>query len=123
MSHVKKIGDIINSFITGESVNRKRPRDEVGEKEAKRSKSSHSLDKTAFMSRVSSYNCPGWGGRKVGPLLLARHGWEALQDQQLMVRCTSCQVTVVNKLNFSSFWTNFQVFGHNFKFLETFSSF
>ena len=92
MSHVKKIGDIINSFITGESVNRKRPSDEVVEKEAKRSKSSHSLDKTAFMSRVSSYNCPGWGGRKVGPLLLARHGWEALQDQQLMVRCTFCQV-------------------------------
>ena len=93
MSHLRKIGDLISSFLSKESRKRKRDKDEnVTESQAKKSKITNSLDKEAFMTRVGTYSWPGWGGRKVGPLMLARYGWEALQDQQLMVRCTFCQV-------------------------------
>merc|ERR1719330_526341 len=50
------------------------------------------------MRRVASFTWPGWGGRKVGPLQLARFGWEALKEEQLMVRCTSCQESLYLKL-------------------------
>jgi len=100
MSHLKKIGDIIGSLLTGQGFNRKRCRDDDVDivKSGKKGRIIHSLDREAFMGRVASFTWPGWGGRKVGPLLLARFGWEALKEEQLMVRCTSCQESLYLKL-------------------------
>jgi len=92
------LGDLLTGFVSDKDFKRKREESEFLTPSPKKPRTIHSLDYSAFLSRVSTFKDISWchpncssTSSPLSPLQLARHGWTGVEEEGRLVRCISCR--------------------------------